>query len=884
MKKRKLLLLVLMVTSFLAGCNQSKTEKIIKVNDDIVIKQIKDNEIKKYLQVKSPDWRDQIIYFIMTDRFNDGDSSNNDQGAKEYDPTKNSHYSGGDIAGITEKIGYIKKLGATTIWITPPVANQWWDPWVNYSGYHGYWGENFKEVDKHYGSLEDYKRLSATLHKNGMYLIQDIVPNHTGNFMRYNGKYDGEDVTKNIEMNKNSLPISKPSQYPFNLNDPIKKEDREAKIYNFTPDILDFKDESQILTYQMSGLDDLNTANPVVRNELKDSYNYWIKNAGVDGFRIDTVVYVEHDFWNDFVNSKDEKHLGVQNFAKTMGKDDFFTFGETWVNVDPNSDEGDKKASSYEGTKEKPEMSSILNFPTHVTLQRVFGESKPTSYLTYRLNNADKHYKDKYKLLNFIDNHDMNRLLTSAPYSAVKQSLMFIMTIPGVPVVYYGTEQQFTETRGAMFKEGYGFKGVDHFDTSNDAYKFLEEIAEIRKKYPVFRRGEITVLLDTSVGAGVFLYKMEYEGEKAFIIFNTSDNPMLLDKMKTGLKSGTKLKLLKGLLRIDKDLVVGENGMISKILQPRAGLVYLATDVKEDVEKIIGNISLFGIENKIVLKKNIELTGKIEGSKKVALVIDGDIRNRIKINADEKGNFIGELPVETLSNGKHTVVAYGDMGSKKYILSKSYQFNVDMPFIKGAEYADEIEDEKYDYPTAETFEDHHMDIKKVTVYKSGKNIKVDVKMTNEISTIWNPKYKFDHVSINFYIDIPKKEGVEILPFQNAKIPNGMDWDYMTLFGGWTNFIYSSRDSGPENWGRTTGQSAKVEVDSDNQTISFIISGNAIGNPEKLEGIKLYITTWDYDGLESKYRSLEPEAKAYIFGGGDESYPKIMDDTKIIEVK
>ena len=71
----------------------------------------------------------------MTDRFNDGDPSNNDQGANEYDPTKNSHYSGGDIPGITEKIGYIKELGVTSVWITPPVANQWWDPWVHYSGY-----------------------------------------------------------------------------------------------------------------------------------------------------------------------------------------------------------------------------------------------------------------------------------------------------------------------------------------------------------------------------------------------------------------------------------------------------------------------------------------------------------------------------------------------------------------------------------------------------------------------------------------------------------------------------------------------------------------------------------------------------------------------------
>ncbi|OQY10364.1 MAG: hypothetical protein B6I28_01175, partial [Fusobacteriia bacterium 4572_132] len=101
----------------------------------------------------------------MTDRFNDGDTSNNDQGAGEYNPQKGSHYSGGDIRGIIDKIDYLKKLGVTAVWITPPVANQWWNPWAKFSGYHGYWGENFKKVDKHYGNLEDYKELSAKLHK-----------------------------------------------------------------------------------------------------------------------------------------------------------------------------------------------------------------------------------------------------------------------------------------------------------------------------------------------------------------------------------------------------------------------------------------------------------------------------------------------------------------------------------------------------------------------------------------------------------------------------------------------------------------------------------------------------------------------------------------------
>ncbi|HEX5636921.1 MAG TPA: alpha-amylase family glycosyl hydrolase, partial [Gammaproteobacteria bacterium] len=133
------------------------------------------------LHVPSPDWRAQIVYFLMIDRFNDGNPGNNDQGIGEFDTGKNSSYSGGDLAGIENKINYIKSLGATAVWITPPVAHQWWSVSSDYGGYHGYWGENLMAVDKHFGSLQDYKNLSKALHAQDMYLIQDIVVNHMGN-------------------------------------------------------------------------------------------------------------------------------------------------------------------------------------------------------------------------------------------------------------------------------------------------------------------------------------------------------------------------------------------------------------------------------------------------------------------------------------------------------------------------------------------------------------------------------------------------------------------------------------------------------------------------------------------------------------------------------
>ncbi len=170
------------------------------------------------------EWADKVLYMIMIDRFNDGDPSNNNQAKVEYDPKDGAKYSGGDLKGIIDKIDYIKGLGVDGIWITPPVANQWWDPWVNYGGYHGYWARDFKKIDEHFGTLDDYKKLAEVLHKNNMYLIQDIVVNHVGNYFRFkNG---------NFELNTGSIPTSAPTQYPFNLNNYNDPEQQKLAIYH----------------------------------------------------------------------------------------------------------------------------------------------------------------------------------------------------------------------------------------------------------------------------------------------------------------------------------------------------------------------------------------------------------------------------------------------------------------------------------------------------------------------------------------------------------------------------------------------------------------------------------------------------------------------------
>jgi len=271
-------------------------------------------------------WEDQIVYFIMIDRFSNGDSSNDDMGYGESG-SDNSRYNGGDLKGIIDKLDYVKGLGATAIWITPPVANQWWNPWVNYGGYHGYWARDFKRVDEHFGDIELYRKLVKEAHERGLLVIQDIVPNHVGDYFRF--------VNGEFELNTESIPTSSPEQYPFSLNN---FDDHETDhIYHWTPDISDFNDQYQKLNYQMSGLDDLNTENTAVVSALKDSFTFWIEEADIDGFRIDTVIYVPMEFWKEFLNGE----AGIYEVASRNGKTEFLTFGEAWVRSDPFDDRGE---------------------------------------------------------------------------------------------------------------------------------------------------------------------------------------------------------------------------------------------------------------------------------------------------------------------------------------------------------------------------------------------------------------------------------------------------------------------------------------------------------------------------------------------------------------
>jgi len=529
------------------------------------------------LNVPSPNWQEQIVYFVLTDRFNDGDPSNDDQHAGEFDPTNNAKYSGGDIRGIDQKIAYIKGLGATSVWLTPPVANQWWDPLVNYGGYHGYWAENFVQIDRHMGSLADYQSMSSDLHSSGMYLIQDIVVNHTGDFFAYVGSWDPNDPARYWTRNTGSVPVTAPSQAPFNEDDPTDPVQRAAAIYHWTPDISDFNDPNQLLNYQLYGLDDLNTENTVVRSALRSSYGYWIKTVGVDAFRIDTAFYVPQAFFSDFMYSTDPQAPGILQVAQSTGRQAFHAFGEGYVTDKAYEDTESKQIETYMSDASGNDiLPAMLNYPLWGTLQDVLISGHPTGELAYRIQDMMQVFKRPYLMPTFLDNHDVGRFLATGTMAALQQGLVLIMTLPGIPVIYYGTEQGFTEARGSMFAAGFGSGGTDHFNAAAPLYGFIAQLAALRTQNKVFTHGAPTILQQNMSTPGILAYKMSYTGSTAIVVINTSDTVTMSANFATGLAPASVLKNKFAVGTAGSDLVVTADGSVTLPLLPRSAYIWLA--------------------------------------------------------------------------------------------------------------------------------------------------------------------------------------------------------------------------------------------------------------------------------------------------------------------
>lgn len=334
--------------------------------------------------MSATEWEKRSIYFIMTDRFSNGDPANDNYGGFVSDKNDLRKYHGGDFQGIINRLDYIKNMGFTAIWITPVTMQK------SAQAYHGYWTYDFYSIDGHLGDMNKLKELVSEAHSKGIAVMLDVVANHTGDFQPNNGY----------------------AKAPFDRYD----------WYHHHGDVQDWNNQWWLENGDVAGLDDLNHENPAVAEELKKWISWLVQSTGVDGLRVDTVKHVPKWFWRDFDAA-----------ANT------FTLGEVY--------HGDPAYvadySNYlDGVLDFPMYYTIKDvFGQDQSMYQIrerFNED--WRYRNIHLNGV---FLDNHDVPRFLNEASGRPGANWDKWPQLKTALGFMFTIRGIPVMYQGTEQGF---------------------------------------------------------------------------------------------------------------------------------------------------------------------------------------------------------------------------------------------------------------------------------------------------------------------------------------------------------------------------------------------------------------------------------------------------------
>jgi glycosidase len=477
-----------------------------------------------------------IVYMVLTDRFYDGDPTNNGTLGVEYRPGELKYTQGGDWVGLTQKLDYIKDLGVTAIWISPVSENEKLSRDGEESGYHGYFTHDYNTADPHFGTKQDLINLVSTAHEKGLKVIIDVVPNHSADYFASNSTtYDSADY--------------QPAA-PFNNPD----------WFHHFGDITDWNDEYQVLNYDLGGLDDINTDNPDARAAIINAYKTWIQDTGADGARVDAARSIDKQFLAQF-----EDELGVP------------TFGEIFVgDVDYVSD-----FQNYEW--------GVLDFPLFFQSREVFAHDA-SFYNVKDIFDQDYKYNDVNHLVNFIDNHDRDRFLCLADdnYQKLRLALTFMFTVRGIPDVYYGTEQACygggtpTEWAGIANKENR--EVMPGFSEDGNLYKYIQRLAEIRKSNKCLQSGtQREMWVEDKVYA--FSRRDDETGQEVIVVINNDVQNLTRTiplRAESSISVGTQLKNLlntSDVVSVTRGSVTGKQ--ISLTIPAKTAYVFTSNTVED---------------------------------------------------------------------------------------------------------------------------------------------------------------------------------------------------------------------------------------------------------------------------------------------------------------
>ena len=450
-----------------------------------------------------------MIYLIMPDRFVNGDPSNDRfNELRDSVSNRNDPYGrhGGDLAGVKQKLDYLKDLGVTSIWMTPVLENNmpkmqegpWW-----MSGYHGYWITDHYKVDKRFGGNETYKDLVKAAHEKGLKVVQDAVYNHVGSFHH---------TVLDLPMNDwlNQWPTYTGAYHREELfMDPYASND-EKKV--------------MIGGWFVPHLPDLNLTNPYCAKFVIQSNIWSTEEFGIDGWRVDTYKYCDEKFLNEI------NHALMREYPKLT------VFGEAWTNTVP--------ASAYftENNLDVPfkhKIKGVTDFPLNTALYNAlndnFGWTDGINRL-YMTLSQDFLYKDPFTNCIFLDNHDMNRFysMVGEDLSKYKMGLGLLMTLRGIPQLYYGTEilmKNYKDPNDAAvrkdFPGGWSTDSVNKFSPTgltkneNEAFQFFKKLANYRKNSQVLGIGSLKQFVPQN---GVYVYFRKFGEQTIMCVANTNAN------------------------------------------------------------------------------------------------------------------------------------------------------------------------------------------------------------------------------------------------------------------------------------------------------------------------------------------------------------------------
>ncbi|HZG70067.1 MAG TPA: alpha-amylase family glycosyl hydrolase, partial [Chondromyces sp.] len=384
------------------------------------------------------EWQDETIYFLMVDRFENGDRSNDKQVNME-NPTA---YQGGDFAGISARLDELKDMGFTTIALTPIFQN-------SPNGYHGYWITDYYKVEEQLGTMKQFKDLVKEAHERGIRVMIDFPVTHVG------------------------------TEHPW-----MKDSDKNEWFVN--------KQDSNTEEW-LGEMPALNLANEETKNYLIQAAKWWIKKTGIDGYYLSNATKAPLSFWEDF-----SKEIKTQ-------KKDVFLLGEA-DNV--------QQMTAYE----QAGLDGLTNPLMMEPLRKQFvNTDRPSSESINVLKEIEKNVQEPRQLVNYFDHYKTERFTEDLkeenvfPGTRWKVGLTYLYTIPGIPLVYYGSEIAMT-----------GKKGVDShrfmsFRADKELIDYITQIGALRQQLPALTRGSFEVLYEKD---GMAVFKRQYKDETLIVAVN----------------------------------------------------------------------------------------------------------------------------------------------------------------------------------------------------------------------------------------------------------------------------------------------------------------------------------------------------------------------------